>query len=108
MGFCSTNMAQFTQIRKSMIEMVLATDMKLHFDILGRFRLIEKKLADLSASQNHDSQTTSSAATKLEPEALSLCMQVALKCVDFAKLSSSLSSKASVLPFPRSTQSLIS
>ena len=74
--FCSTNMAQFTQIRKSMIEMVLATDMKLHFDILGRFRLIEKKVADLSAGQNHDSQTTSSAATKLEPEDLSLCMQV--------------------------------
>merc|ERR1739848_669648 len=55
-----------------MIEMVLATDMKLHFDILGRFRLIEKKVADLSAGQNHDSQTTSSAATKLEPEDLSL------------------------------------
>ena len=80
--FCSTNTAQFTQIRKSMIEMVLATDMKLHFDILGRFRLIEKKVADLSAGQNHDSQTTSSAATKLEPEDLSLCMQVALKCAD--------------------------
>lgn len=58
----------FISIRKCVIEMVLATDMKIHFDVLGRFKQIEEKVRE--------------GVEDLMPEDVSLALQVCLKCAD--------------------------
>lgn len=103
---------QYHDIRKLMVEMVLATDMKQHFEILGRFRLIETKLFQWNeySGQRHqgsDAQGDGNAgagpsggashppeirednlASSIEddgslfPEDRSLALQMCLKCAD--------------------------
>jgi len=89
--FSNTSVEVFTEIRKAIIDMVLATDMKLHFNLLGRFRLIEKKVEAHQLSENHHTGGGTVVAPQepgaegleaLLPEDISLCFQVALKCAD--------------------------
>mmetsp|Transcript_22434 Transcript_22434/g.47189 ORF Transcript_22434/g.47189 Transcript_22434/m.47189 type:complete len:1193 (+) Transcript_22434:338-3916(+) len=81
----------YLTFRSLVIEMVLATDMKLHFNLLGRFRLIEKKVEAHQLSENHHTGGGTVVAPQepgaegleaLLPEDISLCFQVALKCAD--------------------------
>ena len=104
--FANTNLDLFIKLRKYMIEMILATDMKIHFDVLGRFRLIERKFASASggpgsgtatpllgdpqASQGESTEgametsesTHSHPSISLPGEDVSLSLQMALKCAD--------------------------
>lgn len=103
--FANTEVELFIKLRKAVIAMVLATDMKIHFDVLGRFRLIEKKLARLNGGGAPEgpeellkerevpgSEGSPAAAPggaegggqedELLPEDVSLSLQVCLKCAD--------------------------
>jgi len=100
--FANLSIDQFSKIRKLMIEMVIATDMKLHFEILGRFRLLESKISRRAEGYDtHQTKTiqtdftgglsssmdvgTSNAVKEMNillPEDVALSLQVALKCAD--------------------------
>lgn len=89
--FSNTSVDKFTLVRKQIIEMVLATDMKLHFNILGRFRLIEKKLFNWNenndngngAEEGEDCDAPPSPSpSSMPPEDISLALQLCLKCAD--------------------------
>jgi len=103
--FSNISVDQFHKIRELMIEMVLATDMKLHFDILGRFRLIESKLhqwdenlrkhertlARIATDSDHDQSPLNSATLEYSSEEespspssedITLSLQLAMKCAD--------------------------
>ncbi|UPQ97729.1 3'5'-cyclic nucleotide phosphodiesterase [Chloropicon primus] len=90
--FANTSLEVFIKLRKLVIAMVLATDMKIHFEVLGRFRLIEKKLGRLSSDpvgsegcsspSAEEAQSGSADSSGLQPEEVSLALQVCLKCAD--------------------------
>jgi hypothetical protein len=90
--FSNTSVDLFALVRKQIIEMVLATDMKLHFNILGRFRLIEKKLSNWNENGEGEGEggdadgalgsPSLSGAASMPPEDISLALQLCLKCAD--------------------------
>jgi hypothetical protein len=71
---------QFRALRKSMIDIIIATDMEQHFTLTTAFEQVL-----LKSTQNEDAIEESSAAT-LTPELRTLTAQMVIKCADICNV----------------------